>query len=163
MSTGGAALLLLASIVAPTREARAQGAAAPTTPAPQREVTPAAKPPAKVEAAGSGSAPKPGTVKENVKGFAHEATEPSTLQRIKAHEQELEKKVERTRDRQRQDHGTARPRDAVDLVKSLDQPDGAGETKGGVVKAAGHEGAAKAPPKDPAAKPTTPAATAPAR
>jgi hypothetical protein len=63
-------------------------------------------------------------VKENVKQLGQEATDPSTLQRIKAHEQELEKKIVRTRDRQRKDHGTARPGDAVDLAKSLDDPDG---------------------------------------
>jgi hypothetical protein len=68
-----------------------------------------------------------GSVKENVKELAREVSDPSTLDRIKAHEQALEKKVKNKRERQRKDHGTARPDDAVDLAKSLDKPDqGAG-------------------------------------
>jgi vacuolar-type H+-ATPase subunit H len=71
---------------------------------------------------------KPG-VTQNVKNLGKETTDPSTLTRIKAHEQELEKKIERNRDRQRKDHAEARPGDAVDLAKNLDAPD---ETNGKV-------------------------------
>ena len=64
-------------------------------------------------------------VKDNVKQLGREVSDPTTLQRIKAHEQELEKKVESRREHQRKDHGAARPSDAVDLAKSLDKPAGA--------------------------------------
>src|SRR5437870_3034619 len=63
-----------------------------------------------------------GSVKDNVKQLGKEVSDPKTLDRIKAHEQELEKKVQRKRASQRKDHGEARPSDAVDLAKSLDKP-----------------------------------------
>jgi len=94
----------------------------------------------------TGKSKEPATsVKENVKQLGREVTAPGALQRIKAHEQEFEKKVERTRDRQRKDHGAARPSDAVDLAKSLDKPEG-----GGAPAKADAKKKAEAPPAPPA-------------
>jgi hypothetical protein len=64
-----------------------------------------------------------GSVKDNIKQLGREISDPNTPKRIKGHEQEAEKKVERRRDAQRKDHGTARPGDAVDLAKNVDKPD----------------------------------------
>ena len=97
--------------------ARADVSAAPGAPA---------KAEAKAEAKAPPAAGEKRTVKDNVKQLGNEVSDPSTLQRIKAHEQDLEKKVENKRARQRKDHGAARPSDAVDLAKSLDKPAGAG-------------------------------------
>jgi hypothetical protein len=80
---------------------------------------------AKSSAQPNGKSKEATSVKENIKELGRQVSDPGTLQRIKAHEQELEKKVERQRDRQRKDHGRARPSDAVDLAKSLDKPEGA--------------------------------------
>ena len=151
-----AALVLLAGAVGGTRAARADGTAAAT-------------PPAQAEAKGNAKPADKGSVKEHIKQLGKEVSDPGTLQRIKAHEQDAEKRVERARDRQRKDHGRARPSDAVDLAKSVDKPEGGAPAKvdptstGGAKKKA--EGAATststsaAPPPAPPAPPPTPAAT----
>lgn len=114
---GAAILCALAMTTLNAGGARAQGAGETGTAA-RVEGKPAdAKAPAKT------GEKRP--VKENVKQLGREVSDPTTLQRIKAHEQELEKKVEAKRERQRKDHGTARPSDAVDLAKGLDKPEGA--------------------------------------
>src|SRR5882672_6713319 len=82
-----------------------------------------------IAVAGDAKAPKSGdqgSVGDNVKQLGKEVSDPSTLDRIKAHEQELEKKVKRKRASQRKAHGEARPDDAVDLAKSLDKPAASG-------------------------------------
>lgn len=66
------------------------------------------------------------SVTDNIKSLGHEITDPNTPKRIKAHEQEAEQRIERRRDAQRKDHGTARPGDMVDVVKNLDAPDSDG-------------------------------------
>jgi len=81
---------------------------------------------AKSSAQPNGKSKEATSVKDNIKELGRQVSDPGTLQRIKAHEQDFEKKVERQRDRQRKDHGRARPGDAVDLAKSLDKPEGAG-------------------------------------
>jgi molecular chaperone GrpE (heat shock protein) len=115
---GSALVFSLCAAVAGSGDAHAQRATEAATPA-----KPEAQ--AKSDAAGKKTAEGTGTVKQNVKELGREVSDPSTLQRIKAHEQNLEKRVERRRDRQRKDHGTARPSDAVDLAKNLDKPGGA--------------------------------------
>lgn len=140
--TGGAVLFLLATATAGAPLARAEGTGGGAAPPPpsaaaastngKADVKPAPGPRAEAKSG------QPARVKENVKGMSKEASDPSTLQRIKAREQELEKKIERTRDRQRADHGTAKPADAVDLAKSLDDPDDAAP---GSSKAKGPAGA----------------------
>lgn len=70
----------------------------------------------------------PASITENIKQLVREVTDPSALPRIKAQEQKLEKKIQHKRASQRKDHETPRPEDAVDLVKSLDQPDEAAST-----------------------------------
>src|SRR5215831_204807 len=85
-----------------------------------------AKPDAKSGAKSTGKSKEASSVKENVKQLGREVSDPGTLQRIKAHEQELKQKGESRRERQRKDHGAARPNDAVDLAKSLDKPEGGG-------------------------------------
>ncbi len=142
-----ATLILVGAPTIGTHAAHAQGAAAAT-------------PPAQSEAKGTAKSPDPSSVKEHIKQLGKEVSDPGTLQRIKAHEQDAEKKVERVRDRQRKDHGRARPNDAVDLAKSVDKPEGgspakADRTSTGAPKKKG-EGTGTAPPAPPA-----PAATKP--
>jgi hypothetical protein len=135
--------------------ARAEVAAAPAKAEPKAE--------AKAETKASPTTGEKRTVKENVKQLGNEISDPGTLQRIKAHEQDLEKKVESKRARQRKDHGAAQPNDAVDLAKSLDKPEGAGkvtpaktiETKPGAKSKA--EAAPPAAPPPAPAKPAAPA------
>jgi len=100
--------------------------------------------------AGAARAADAGSVKDNVKELAREVNDPGTLQRIKAHEQALEKKVKNKRERQRKDHGSPRPGDAVDLAKSLDKPD----------EGTGATAAAKPESKKPAQAQSTPPAAA---
>ena len=100
--------------------------------------------------AGAARAADAGTVKDNVKELAREVSDPGTLQRIKGHEQALEKKVKNKRERQRKDHGSPRPSDAVDLAKSLDKPD----------EGPGATATAKPDPKKPAQTQSTPPAAA---
>ncbi len=69
-------------------------------------------------AGAGGATPERRSVKENIKDFGAQATDPSSLKRIKAHEQELEKRINETRDRQRAEHGQFKAHDAVELVKS---------------------------------------------
>jgi hypothetical protein len=95
-------------------------------------------------------------VKENIKKLAKEVTDPATLHRIKAHEQEVETKVERVRDRQRADHAKARPGDAVDLVKKLDQPTPGGSPVGGAASASRTASAPAAPKSPPPSAPAPP-------
>ncbi len=71
---------------------------------------------------GGAQAADAGSVTDNVKQLVHEINDPGTPARIKAHEQNLEKKVKSKRERQRKDHA-AKPADAVDLAKSLDKPE----------------------------------------
>ena len=59
------------------------------------------------------------SVKDNIKRLGHEADDPATYQRIKTHEQELEAKIAKKRDQQREDHGKPKVHDMVDLTKSL--------------------------------------------
>lgn len=149
LRTSVATLILVGAATVGMRAVHAQGAAA--------------TPPAQSEAKGTAKSADPtSSVKEHIKQLGKEASDPGTLQRIKAHEQEAEKKVERIRDRQRKEHGRARPEDAVDLAKSVDKPEGgsaakADRTATGAPKKKG-EGTAGAPPAVPA-----PAATKPAR
>lgn len=111
-TAAGAALFLLATAALPVGGAWAQS------------------PPATGTAPAADSAgPKPRSVKQNIKNLGKEVTDPSTPSRIKAHEQELEKKIERTRDKQRQDHGKAKPGDMVDVVKKLDDAEPAADGK----------------------------------
>lgn len=112
----GAALFLVAGAGAEHGVARARDAGPPPAASGKTDV----------------AASKPPSIKENVKKLGQEITDPSTPSRIKGHEQELEKKIESTRDRQRKDHGRAKPGDAVDLAKSLDSTgaDGGGNPKG---------------------------------
>ena len=76
----------------------------------------------KAEAKSPAKAAEASSVKENIKQLGREVSDPGALPRIKAHEQDLEKKIKAKREQQRKDHGRARPRDAVDLTKSLDKP-----------------------------------------
>jgi hypothetical protein len=108
LSLGSAALLALGVATQIPATARA------------KDEPPAA---AKADAKSASPAKTADSVKENIKQLGKEVSDPGALQRIKAHEQELEKKIERKRDRQRKDHGQARPSDAVDLAKSLDKPE----------------------------------------
>jgi hypothetical protein len=85
-----------------------------------------AKPDAKSGAKATGKSKEATSVKDNIKELGRQVSDPGTLQRIKAHEQEFEKKVETKRERQRKDHGRARPSDAVDLAKGLDKPEAGG-------------------------------------
>ena len=147
LRTSVATLIVVGAAIPGMRAARAQGAAAAT-------------PPAQSEAKGTAKSAGPTSVKEHIKQLGKEASDPGTLQRIKAHEQEAEKKVERIRDRQRKDHGRARPEDAVDLAKSVDKPEGGSPAK--VDRAASgapkkkSEGTATAPPPAPAATKANP-------
>lgn len=145
LRTSVATLILIGAAAIGMRTARAQGAASAT-------------PPAQSEAKGTAKAADPTSVKEHIKQLGKEASDPGTLQRIKAHEQEAEKKVERVRDRQRKDHGRARPNDAVDLAKSVDKSEGGSPAKAdrastGAPKKKG-EGTGAAPPAAAATKPT---------
>jgi hypothetical protein len=146
LRTSVATLILFGAATIGTRAAHAQGAAA--------------TPPAQSEAKGTAKSADKSSVKDHIKQLGKEVSDPGTLQRIKGHEQEAEKKVERIRDRQRKDHGRARPDDAVDLAKSVDKPEGgspakADRTSTGTPKKKG-EGTGAAPPAPPA-----PAATKP--
>ena len=78
----------------------------------------AGPPPAPASTAPAAKAGAP-SVKDNIKRLGHEANDPATYQRIKTHEQELEKKIEKKRDQQREDHGKPKVHDVVDLTKSL--------------------------------------------
>jgi hypothetical protein len=118
---GGAALLVLGLAPVGAGSARAEAAAAATAAPAKADSKAAPKDEAKAPAATGEKRP----VKENVKQLGNEISDPTTLQRIKAHEQALEKRIESRRERQRRDHGTARPSDAVDLAKSLDKPEDA--------------------------------------
>jgi ribosomal protein S11 len=142
-----AALILVGAGTVGMRAARAQGSAAAT-------------PPAQSEAKGTAKSDDKSSVKEHIKQLGKEVSDPGTLQRIKAHEQEAEKRVERIRDRQRKDHGRARPNDAVDLAKSVDKPEGgapakADRTSSGAPKKKG-EGAPPPAPPTPAATKAAP-------
>ena len=109
------------------------------------------------EKAGPKKSGETGSVKANVKQLGREVSDPGTLQRIKAHEQEFETNVQRNRARQRKDHGAARPSDAVDLAKSLDKPAGAAAAPGAKNKTETTPAPAALPPPPPAAAKTTPA------
>lgn len=145
LRTSVATLILVGAATIGMRATRAQGTASAT-------------PPAQSEAKGTAKSADPTSVKEHIKQLGKEASDPGTLQRIKAHEQDAEKKVERIRDRQRKDHGRARPNDAVDLAKSVDKPEGGSPAKAdrsstGAPKKKG-EGTGAAPPAPAATKPT---------
>jgi len=147
LRTSVATLILVGAATPGMRPARAQGAAAAT-------------PPAQAETKGTAKAADPTSVKEHIKQLGKEVSDPGTLQRIKAHEQQAEKKVERIRDRQRKDHGRARPEDAVDLAKGVDKPEGGSpakvdRTSTGAPKKKS-EGTPGAPPPAPAATKATP-------
>jgi hypothetical protein len=148
---GAATLLSLGLVAVAGGPARAQGAAGSTA---------TAKSSSKSAAPAADKSP----VTDNIKQLGREASDPGTLQRIKAHEQELEKKVERKRESQRKDHGTAKPADAVDLAKNLDKPSAsAGATAKPDVKTGAKSKAAASPPGAPPAPPAPPvAATKPA-
>jgi len=113
----------------------------------------------------AGNSGTKGSIKENIKQLGREVTDPGTLQRIKAHEQALENKIERRRDRQRKDHGNARPSDAVDLVKNLDKPDAAADPPPAKrnARAGGKNRVEAAPPQVPPAPAPPAAAKTPAR
>ncbi len=147
LRTSVATLIVIGLATIGMRAAHAQGA-------------PATPPPAQSEAKGTAKSTDQSSVKEHIKQLGKEASDPGTLQRIKAHEQDAEKRVERVRDRQRKDHGRARPNDAVNLAKSVDKPEGgspakADRTSTGTPKKK-DEGTGTAPPAPPA-----PAATRP--
>jgi hypothetical protein len=116
---GSAALLSVGLLLATGAGSHARAQGAPTTAAPPKVDR---KADTQSDSKAAGKPAEKGSVKDNVKQLGRETSDPSTLQRIKAHEQEFEQKVERRRDRQRKDHGTARPTDAVDLAKNLDKP-----------------------------------------
>jgi hypothetical protein len=124
----GTMLLSLGLAVSSGARAHAQGAAAPAA-APKAEVKTEIKTEPKAGAAPDRKAGDKDSVGEHVKKLGREVKDPGTLQRIKGHEQDLEKRVERKRDSQRKDHGAARPGDAVDLAKSLDKTGGAGDAQ----------------------------------
>jgi hypothetical protein len=132
----GLVTAVLVSLLAagPGRQAHAGDAAASTAPAKSRS---------KAESKSAGRSADKDSVQGNVEQLGREVSDPSVLDRIKAHEQELEKKVQHKRASQRQDHGEARPADAVDLAKSLDKPGGApdapvkSDDKSGAKKKAG--------------------------
>jgi len=148
--SAGVALILLAPL-ADARSGHAQGAAAASAPA-QPPAPTAARTPAPPPAPAPAPAGTSPSVKENIKKLAKEVTDPATLHRIKAHEQELETKVEKVRDRQRADHAKARPGDAVELVKKLDQPAPGGSPAAGAPSVS-TSGAAQKPPVPPGRDP----------
>jgi hypothetical protein len=140
-----------------TGAAQAQGAAEPAAAAKSgRKSEP------KVESKPAPTTGEKRPLKENIKQLGREASDPTTLQRIKAHEQDLEKRVESRRERQRKDHGAARPSDAVDLAKNLDKPEGAAtpvkpEAKTAAKTTTKAETAPAPPPAPPAAAKPAPA------
>jgi hypothetical protein len=144
VNLGAAILCALALATLNAGSARAQGAGA-------------ADPKTDTKAPAKAGEKRP--VKENVKQLGREVSDPSTLQRIKAHEQDLEKKVEAKRERQRKDHGAARPSDAVDLAKGLDKPEGGAAPAKTEVKpgAKPRSDVPPAPPPPPAASKPAPA------
>ncbi|HEY4187327.1 MAG TPA: hypothetical protein VGP07_19785 [Polyangia bacterium] len=117
-------------------------------------------------------APPPASVGDNIKSLGQQVTDPNSLTRIKAHEQELEKHVETTRDRQRKDHGAPRASDATELATKPSPGEAAPASAGGKRKAsataikktddAKGAGSAKAPDKGKEAA-TPPAATTPVK
>jgi hypothetical protein len=150
VNLGSAMLLGLGLAALGAGAAQAQGAAEPAAAAKS-----GSKSEPKVESKPAPTTGEKRPVKENIKQLGREASDPTTLQRIKAHEQDLEKRVESRRERQRKDHGAARPSDAVDLAKNLDKSEGAATPVKPEAKVAAKTKAAPAPPPAPpaAAKP----------
>jgi len=113
------------------------------------------------------------SVADGFRSLGQQLSDPKTLDRIKGHEQELEKNVQSTRDRQRKSHpGELRASDATDMANDP-KMGGPGKARGGTkttttkaappqssVKGSGGAGAppaASVPPKAP------PPAAVPAR